>query len=164
MISLGIDPGTYSTGVVALEDGKEKPIVLLIRTIKLSASARRPERLAMLASVLEGILLRLKPDIVVVEAGSVHRWARAALALSEARGVAMALGERAGARVYEVHVQQARKSLGVAKFGQRREEGKEAVDGAVRALLGMSPATDDEADAAALAWWGLWGVPPSIES
>lgn len=156
MISVGIDPGTYATGVVALAEGKgsERPTVLSMRTIKPPRSAQRVERLATLLSILEGMLLRMRPDLVVVEAGSVQ-YARPALAVSEARGVALALGERCGARVAECHVQAARKALGVARFGQRRIEGKRAVEDAVAAVLGLRPWTEDEADAAALAWWGI---------
>jgi crossover junction endodeoxyribonuclease RuvC len=155
-IAVGIDPGTIATGFAALEgDGSSRPRVLSITTFEFLRSAPRAERLAGLMLALENALLRIRPSVVAVEAGNVHRNARAALAVSEARGIAMAMACRAGAKVIEVQPQSARKALGVARFGQRRLDSKASTMLAVESLLGIRCLSEDEADAAALAWFCL---------
>lgn len=153
---LGIDPGSIKTGIAWLSEhqGIRK---LSTSTIRLKGS--RAERLASLLGKLEELLRGKVIDLIVIEAGSVWRFAKAALVVSETRGVALAAAIRYGgeAAVVEVQVQSVRKALGIARFGQKRNEGKVAVQSAVRALFGLEGSIpEDEADALALAWWGYF--------
>ncbi len=161
MIICGIDPSSVATGISFMRCTRT-PTIYRAWTVK-PRSDSRPERLRKLLSDLEEVLeASAKEDgeriaLAVVEAGSVGRFARPCLVVSEARGIVLALSAKYAERVVEVQVQSARKALGVSAFGQRRKDGKDATRSAIRELFGEpfgTAATEDEIDAAAMAWWG----------
>jgi Holliday junction resolvasome RuvABC endonuclease subunit len=133
------------------------------RTFVSASKLERPYRLKTLLERLDAFFGSYKKelDLAVVEAGAVGRFAKAALVVSEARGIALAVAARYVPQVREVTVQEARKVLGIASFGQRRDEGKAAVRRALGIVFGdkrVAALREDEADAAALAWWGLFAL------
>lgn len=120
------------------------------------------ERIESLGTQLGELLEEDDPAIVAVEDGYVGRNPRTSLTIGMARGVAAFMAKSAtSAAVHLVDPGEARKAIGVARFGQGRGAAKAAVVVAVSRILCLTTSApdEDEADAAALAVWAanrLW--------
>ena len=120
------------------------------------------DRIENLAMQLIELLEEDRPAIVAVEDGYVGRNPRTSLTLGMARGVAAFTAKSStNAEVHLVDPGEARKAIGVARFGQGRAAAKSAVIVAVSRILCLTASApdEDEADAAALAVWAanrLW--------
>jgi crossover junction endodeoxyribonuclease RuvC len=104
------------------------------------------ERLALLLDGLAEVIARTAPVEVAIEQIFAGISPRSALALGQARGVAMAVAARAGLPVYEYQPSEVK----LAFTGSGRA-GKAQMMRTAHALLGLVAELSDEADAVALA-------------
>ncbi len=145
---LGLDPGTATLGygLVAVEG--ERVTYVACGVIKTSSGDPIELRLRRLYSELKDLMERYRPSEVAVERLFFARNARTAIAVGQARGVALLAAAQAGAPVSEytpLQIKQAVTSYGRADKVQIQEM--------VRVLLGLQerPEPDDAADALAVA-------------
>jgi crossover junction endodeoxyribonuclease RuvC len=118
---LGIDPGLAATGWAVLGPGGLRPHVLGCGTIRTSTADDAGARLLKIARGLRDAIAAHAPQVAAVERALVARSAKSALALGEARGVALATAAEAGLPVSEflpMHVKQAVTGYGHADKGQ----------------------------------------------
>jgi crossover junction endodeoxyribonuclease RuvC len=115
-IILGVDPGTRTTGwgVVALEGGEPRALACDV----ISPKARLPleQRLEFIFSELGDVIARYQPTAMAVEEPFVGTNVRSAMAIGEARTVAMLAATLAGLPVH--HYPPARIKASVAGYGQ----------------------------------------------
>ncbi len=149
MLALGIDPGTATTGygfVRLLEDGGLEAITFgVIRTPKDSSA---PARLEMLYDQMNELLRQHHPDTAGVEKLFFQRNISTAIAVGQARGVALLSLQQAGVDVAEYTPNEVKQA--VAGYGSAD---KRQVQEMVRTLLGLAdiPRPDDAADALGIA-------------
>lgn len=148
MIALGIDPGTARCGfgVVALDDGRLRMIDAGV--IRTEAGGTDADRLRSLHGALVQLLRLHQPQRVGVERLFFQRNVQTAMAVGQARGVALLAAAEAGLLVDEPtpnEVKQAVCGNGAADKGQ--------VAAMVSRLLGVSldGVPDDATDALAVA-------------
>ena len=145
---LGIDPGIarMGWGVVSLEGSRMRAGDYGT----LTTGARQPleDRLAELFKAIQAILGRVKPQAVAMEELFFSRNAKTAIAVGQARGVALLACGLAGLSVYEYRPMEIKQA--VAGYGAAD---KEQVQKMVKLLLGLkeTPKPDDTADALAVA-------------
>lgn len=146
MITLGIDPGTalLGYGLVAGQDS--------IRMIEYGAVETQPEdppqkRLEIIYDSLIEIIADHNPDVVAIEQLFFARNTTTALAVGQARGVAMLAASKSSLPVFEY--KPAEIKLAVAGHGGAD---KRQIQEMVRTILGLQelPRPDDAADALAV--------------
>ncbi len=137
-IILGIDPGTRVTGwgVIALDGGE--PRALACDVIAPSASWPIERRLERIFLDLRDLIARFAPAAVAIEEPFVGANVRSAMAIGEARTVAMLAATLAGIAVF--HYPPARIKQVVAGYGQGD---KVQVREMLRLQLGMAEAPHD---------------------
>lgn len=133
-------------GVVEAEGGRLA--ALDFGAISTPAGEPPAERLRSLYERLSAIVRMWRPDRMAVETVFFRRNVTSALAVAQARGVALLVAAQSGVPVAEFSPQ----AVKLAVSGEGRA-GKEQVQWMVRALLGLreAPRPDDAADALALA-------------
>ena len=147
-IVLGIDPGLarMGFGVIIQADGKFK----MLECGTLTTEAHRPpeERLAVMFGKLQKALKKASPDEVAMEELFFSKNAKTAIAVGQARGVALLVCGLAGIPVYEYRPMEVKQA--VAGYGAAD---KQQVQKMVKLLLGLTetPKPDDTADALAIA-------------
>ncbi|MBV6394957.1 MAG: Crossover junction endodeoxyribonuclease RuvC [Anaerolineales bacterium] len=148
-LALGIDPGLATTGygIVRLEPNGELAAIKfgVILTPKADSI---PARLDSLYRELKSLLKKHKPDTCGVEKLFFQRNVSTAIAVGQARGVALLALEQAGIPVFEYTPNEVKQA--VAGYGSAD---KKQVQEMVRALLNLTslPKPDDAADALAIA-------------
>ena len=145
---LAIDPGTATTGYGVVEAAGGRLRALEWGALRTNARDPVPVRLAQLRDGLVQLLDRYGPSTMAVERLFFNRNVTSALAVGQARGVALLTAADHGVAVREftpMQVKQAVTGLGRAS--------KQQVGYMVKALLGLKeiPRPDDVADALALA-------------
>ena len=145
---LGIDPGTATLGygIVTIDgDGTHYRGCGALTT---SAAAPLPERLLQLHRGLREIIAEFAPTEVAVEQLFFSRNVTTAIAVGQARGVALLAVAEAGLPVAEYSPPQVKQAV----VGDGRAD-KERVQEMVRLILGLDrrPEPDDAADGLALA-------------
>ncbi len=156
VVVLGIDPGLSLTGYacVAGEEDSDSPSRLIEAGVfRLKQGRTLGERLVELERDLSGILRRLRPGLVCVEAVFAHPvHPRTAISMAHARGVIMLGAARADLPLVELPPATVKKAL----TGNGRA-GKAQVQSAVAVQLGLAslPEPHDVADAIAVALCGL---------
>jgi crossover junction endodeoxyribonuclease RuvC len=145
VIVLGIDPGSRRCGfgVVAREGGRLR---VLESGVLVPGERPMAERLGLILTGLELVIARARPEEVAVEQVFSGASPRSALVLGQARGVALAAAARAGLPVHEY----APSAVKLAFTGSGRAD-KDQMLRTAFALLGVTAALSDEADAIALA-------------
>jgi len=148
-LALGIDPGTATTGygLVRLEpDGGLVAVSYGIITTPKDASASA--RLEMLYDQLRTFLKKHKPETAAVEKLFFSRNVTTAIAVGQARGVALLALHQAGLEIFEYTPNEVKQA--VAGYGSAD---KRQVQEMVRTLLLLDsiPKPDDAADALAIA-------------
>lgn len=148
-LALGIDPGTATTGYGLVRVNPDGELILvgygIISTPKdESASAR----LEMLFDGLNKILKKYKPETAAVEKLFFQSNVKTALAVGQARGVALLCLQKARVETFEYTPNEVKQA--VAGYGGAD---KRQIQEMVRALLQLSeiPKPDDAADALAIA-------------
>lgn len=148
-LALGIDPGTATTGyglVRLAPDGGLAAVAFGV--ISTSKDSPAPVRLELLYTQLNDLLTLHRPDTAAVERLFFQRNVSTAMAVGQARGVALLSLQQAGVEVFEYTPNEVKQA--VAGYGSAQ---KRQVQEMVRTLLGMSeiPRPDDAADALAIA-------------
>jgi crossover junction endodeoxyribonuclease RuvC len=164
MLTIGLDPGTATTGFGLVHDNDGSLAVVDYGVILTPPGLEMPERLLEIFRQLSQIILLHHPESGAVEKLFFQRNVKTALSVGQARGVILLALAEAGLPVYEytpLEVKQA-----VAGYGGAD---KNQVQQMVRALLGLKeiPQPDDAADALAVAichlhssqWKSLYGEP-----
>lgn len=147
---LGIDPGTGILGFGVIEIQKNEVSARVVDAGVITTPAHTPhgERLGEIFNELSGIVAATKPDIVSIEKLFFSRNITTAMAVAEARGVALLVAHQANIRVYEYTPNQIKQTV----TGSGRAD-KKQVQEMVRIHLGLKsiPKPDDCADALAAA-------------
>ena len=148
-LALGIDPGTATTGygLVRLEpDGR---LVAVKYGVILTPKDESPAaRLEMFYRDLRALLRKFHPDTAAVEKLFFQRNVSTAIAVGQARGVALLALQQAGIESFEYTPNEVKQA--VAGYGSAD---KKQVQDMVRVLLQLNeiPKPDDAADALAIA-------------
>ena len=137
-IILGIDPGTRVTGWGVIRLDGPDPRAIACDVIAPKAKLPLEQRLAFIFTALGEVIARYAPAAVAVEEPFVGENVRSAMAVGEARTVAMLAATLAGLPVF--HYPPARVKQMVAGYGQG-EKGQ--VREMLRLQLGMDTAPED---------------------
>lgn len=145
---MGIDPGLAATGYAVVEGAPGRLRALALGVVTTEAHLAPAARLARLRTGLLEVMLATRPAAAAVESFWFHPRVRAAMAVCQAAGVALAASAEAGLDVEAyapAEVKQAVVGVGNAPKGQ--------VQAMVAALLKLThpPDPPDAADACALA-------------
>ncbi len=148
MLTLGIDPGVSATGYGLVEKRGEDLTLVEYGVITAGSESPPAQRLKMICDGLEEIIVRHRPTDVAVERLFFSRNVRTALAVGEARGVALLAAAKHDLPVYEYTPLEVKESL--VGYGRAT---KDQVQKMVRILLGLDsiPQPDHAADALAVA-------------
>lgn len=146
---IGIDPGTGILGFGVIDcypDGKLQLIDAGV--IKTPVNDQESNRLEIIYDELKKIIKDTKPSVMSVEKLFFAQNVTTAMSVSQARGVVLLLGKKAGLELYEytpLQIKQALTSYGRATKNQVQEM--------VKVVLGLKvvPKPDDCADALAAA-------------
>jgi len=148
-LALGIDPGIATTGygLVRLEPDGEL-VAVKYGVILTPKEEPVPARLEMLYRALRALLKKFHPDTAAVEKLFFQRNVSTALAVGQARGVALLVLQQAGVESFEYTPNEVKQA--VAGYGSAD---KKQIQDMVRVLLQMDeiPKPDDAADALAIA-------------
>ena len=144
---LGIDPGLALTGY-GLVEGNGGFKLLAQGVINTPASEPLPLRLRALHRKLKSLLEKLRPDVVAMEQLFFSKNVRTAIAVGQARGVAILAVAETEIPLYEYTPLEVKQAL--TGYGRAR---KEQIQRMVCLLLGLDapPKPDDVADAIAVA-------------
>lgn len=145
VVVLGIDPGTRRCGygVVARRGGR---LVRVASGVIVPGALPMAERLGLILDGLTRLLAMGEVEAVAIETAFCGRSPRSALALGQARGVALAAAARAGLPIHEYAPAEVKRAF----TGSGRAEKGQMVRVA-RALFGLEARLADEADALAIA-------------
>jgi crossover junction endodeoxyribonuclease RuvC len=146
---LGIDPGTAITGYgLVTESDNGDLLVIDYGVIRTPVTKGMPERLSILFRQLNDIILLHSPDYGAVEKLFFQRNVKTALAVGQARGVALLALAEAAIPVVEYSPMEVKQA--VAGYGGAD---KNQVQQMVKAILNLKevPQPDDAADALAIA-------------
>jgi len=156
LVVLGIDPGLRAAGwgVLSLVGSgvssaeREEITVLGYGAVTTETAVPLPERLRCLASGLREVIGRWQPAEVAVEEAFVAANKRVAIAMGEARGVALLAAAEAGLPVFGYSASEVKQA--VTGYGRGS---KEQVQEMLRLQLGLevTPQPNDAADALATA-------------
>lgn len=98
---LGIDPGTTGMGYAFLDTSREPPVVIDRGIIATVGSGSPAERLVAIADALDRLIAANAPASLALERLYFNKNARTAMAVAEARGIALLCAARAGLEIAE---------------------------------------------------------------
>ncbi len=147
MITLGIDPGTAIMGFGVVE-GDTDPRPVTYGVLRTTNDLPMPQRLVTLYDGVRELIATYRPDVLAIEQLLFGRNVTTAIAVGQARGVALLAAAQAGMTVAEYKPAQVKEAVvgyGKAEKAQMQEM--------VRMLLELEtvPHPDDAADALAIA-------------
>lgn len=147
MIVLGIDPGTAITGYGVVRVENNKHTVLGFGAIRTEAKQKTAIRLEAIYRELSALIREFQPDCLAIEELFFNKNVGSALAVGQARGVAILAGAHAELPVFEYTPLQVKTA--VTGYGRAT---KDQVAYMVRLLLGLQevPKPDDVTDALAI--------------
>ncbi len=146
---ISIDPGYERLGIAVLEKEKGgKECVLFSECFKTSAKLDFPERLKLIGEQIREVIKKYKPDVFAIETLFLNTNQKTVMHVSEARGVLVYEGVKAGLKIFEATPLQ----IKVATTGYGRSD-KTQIMKMVRILVDIekSKTSDDELDAVAVA-------------
>jgi crossover junction endodeoxyribonuclease RuvC len=148
MLVLGVDPGTFKTGVGAVSSENGDMTMTYSDVLSPPRSASLSDRLAWIHDRMTQLMDDLKPSVVAIEQPFVSRNVRAAMAVGQAQAVAMIAAAHRNIPVVNYSPREIKKA--VTDHGG---SSKEQVQSMVGVLLGISEPLDppDRADALAVA-------------
>ena len=148
MLVLGVDPGTYTMGIGAIDVTGDEYAVTLSTALNPPRRAEIAERLAWLHQRIEAIVRELNPAVVAIESPFVARNVKAAVAVGQAQAVAMIAAASNGVPVATYAPREVKKA--VTDYGG---SSKHQVQAMVETLLGLTEPLEpaDRADALAVA-------------
>lgn len=151
---VGIDPGYERVGIAILEKnpGDKKEKLLYSNCFKTNAKLPFPERLLLVGQEVESVIKEWKPELLAIEKLYFENNAKTAMGVSEARGVIIYEGKRAGIPILEYTPLQIKSA--VAGYGKAT---KTEVQNMIGRLIDLPKEIhqDDEMDAIATAITGL---------
>jgi crossover junction endodeoxyribonuclease RuvC len=153
-MTIGIDPGTATVGFSLVNGSKSKPEIVAYGILQTAARPREfmPERLAEIASDLESLLVKYKPDNAVVEDLFFFKNAKTVISVAQSRGVILYLLAKHGVKIQEYTPLQIK--MAVCGYGRATKiQLQEMVKRIYK--LEQIPKPDDAADSLAMAWLGL---------
>lgn len=148
-MAVGIDPGTAITGYGVVRLKRDGSLELVdFGVIRTSSNQPMPGRLKKLRAELVKIIAMHQPDSAAVEQLFFQKNVKTAIAVGQARGVALLVFGENDVPVHEYSPPQVKQA--VVGYGGA---GKAQVQKMVQQLLGMAdpPSPDDAADALAVA-------------
>lgn len=98
---LGIDPGTTGMGYAFLDTSGDPPSVMERGIIATLPDGSAAERLVAIADALDRLIAAHRPDALALERLYFNKNVRTAMAVAEARGIALLCGARAGLDIAE---------------------------------------------------------------
>lgn len=145
---LGIDPGTAITGYGLVEPVAGRLRAVDYGHISTGAGLSQAARLQHIYRCLRELMTRARPSLVAIEELFFNKNSRTALAVGQARGIALLAAAEAGVEVVEYTPLEVK--VAVAGYGRAP---KAQVQSMVKVILGMDrvPRPDDVADALAVA-------------
>ncbi len=147
MIIIGIDPGSRATGYGLIEQQGNRLLHLDNGVIITASGSPLADRLALIYTQIEELILKFKPDAMAVEQVFVAKNPASALKLGHARGVALLAGVKADLIVTEYTALQVKSA--VVGYGRAA---KTQIQQMTRTLLCLPEiAQEDAADALAVA-------------
>jgi crossover junction endodeoxyribonuclease RuvC len=148
MIVLGIDPGTATTGYGAIQKQAGKEKLIEYGVINTRPDSDMPNRLMKINHEIQGLIIKIKPDVIAVEELFYHKNSKTVITVAQARGVALLTAAMAGIEVMEYTPLQIKQA--VAGYGKAD---KKQVQIMVQKILNLAeiPRPDDAADALAVA-------------
>ncbi len=150
MIIIGIDPGTAKMGYGVIKfDEKGKKASLLESNVLITHPDLEPEnRLKYLYNSLSDILVKFKPDVMVIEKLFFNTNAKTAIAVGQARGISMLSAAKKKVKVSEYTALEAKLAL----TGYGRSD-KKVMQEAVKKTFKLKDKikSDDANDAVAMA-------------
>ena len=144
---LGLDPGLGTTGWGLIHAEGNRLSHLANGQLKTDPDAPLPQRLAGLATQLEGLIAEYRPDAAAVEEVFVNKNPQSTLKLGQARGVVIMTAARAGIDVGEYAARLVKKAV----VGVGNAEKAQVHAMVMRLLPGVNVAGPDAADALAVA-------------
>ncbi len=147
-VILGIDPGTTGMGYGVLDRTTEPPTVLAQGIIPTPREGGAGERLASIADAIDELIVTHSAAALALERLYFNRNARTAMAVAEARGIALLCAARRGLEVAEYTPQEVK--LSVAGTGSADKKQVQRMLAIVLALP-RPIAQDNVADAVAIA-------------
>jgi crossover junction endodeoxyribonuclease RuvC len=149
MKTMGIDPGTATTGYCVLEtSNNDRPSIITYGIIKTTKKDTAEKRLSLIHDQMKKLFKQYKPDNMAIERLFFGSNAKTAMSVGQAKGVILLAASKAGVEVAEYTPQQVK----IALTGYGRAD-KSQIQHMVKRLLGMKdiPRPDDAADAIAIA-------------
>jgi crossover junction endodeoxyribonuclease RuvC len=154
-VVMGIDPGTRIVGYGAIAVTADGLKLVAAGELRQPASMAIPDRLAGLRGDIDELLMRLDPDLVVVEEAFTSRNVQSALRIAESRGVMLSSAAACGAEVTQLSPSAARKRV-VGNGSADKTQVAKMVAAALK--LDEIPGTLDVSDALALAIAGAYNM------
>ena len=149
VIAIGIDPGTATCGfgVVRMDPGGAVRLIDA-GVVRTPSNATEADRLAQLHRALDGLIATHRPDRVAVERLFFQRNVRTAMAVGQARGVALLAAAAAGVPIDEPTPNEVKQQICGSGSADKAQ-----VAGMVERLLGvrLDAVPDDATDALAVA-------------
>ena len=139
---LGIDPGTYATGVGVVESADGGARLVFAATLSPRRRDKLPVRLNFLYEQLTRVMDDWRPEEVAIEEPFVARNVKAAMAVGQAQGVALAAAARSGLDTFGYAPRKVKQSL--TGYGGST---KMQVQLMVCARLGIDELDEDATDA-----------------
>lgn len=145
---LGIDPGYDRMGIAVMEKDGQTERLLHLSCLSSDKNTAIPERLAAIGDALSALCAEYRPDRVALETLFFSKNQKTAMAVAEARGVAIYVAKTHGAAIYEYTPQSVK--IAVTGYGKSPKDQVEAM--LHRLVTGLpETALDDEFDAVAVA-------------
>jgi crossover junction endodeoxyribonuclease RuvC len=148
MLTLGIDPGTAATGFGLVRQDGDRLLGIESGCISTSSKENTPERLGKIYHTLKVLIAKYHPDAVAVERLYFGENSKSAMAVGQARGMALLAAAEGKVPVSEYTPLEVKMAI----TGYGRAE-KRQMQQMVRILLKLEeiPRPDDAADALAVA-------------
>src|SRR2546430_7395741 len=111
LLVLGVDPGLADTGYGAVRRQNGRLFLVTCGTVKTPSNISEPKRLGLLAEQLRALMAELRPQAAPFEELFFSQNVRTAMAVGQARGVALLSAVEAGAAVHEYTPNQVKLSV-----------------------------------------------------
>jgi len=144
---LAVDPGYDRLGVAVIEKQDGKETLLYSHCVETDKKADLADRLFVVGTEFQKLLLEHSPDAVGVETLFFNKNVKTAIGVAQARGIILYLAKNAGCRVYEFGPQE----IKIAVTGYGKSDKNAVIDMVKRLVLNVpEKALDDEYDAIAV--------------
>jgi crossover junction endodeoxyribonuclease RuvC len=153
-MTIGIDPGTATVGFSLVEGTKQNPQIVEYGVLTTKAGPREimPQRLLEIATDLESLLKKYRPDRAVVEDLFFFKNAKTVISVAQSRGVTLYLLAKYNVEIIEVTPLQVKQTL--CGYGRATKQQMQQMVKRIYKLEEI-PKPDDAADSLAMAWIGL---------